>query len=241
MKPQLSDAATRPVESRREDASRVLRMLDRLCMPRMICERRTALRSHFDVAGQFSELEESCIPSYVHRNSLAAWVSWSRLLEAARLYERWCNAGAVLDFGSATGEIAHLVAPPGEYCFIEQQDIVADALLHWLPNARRIHIDDLGRERFAVIFALDSLEHNKDTETLVAQLETGLHDSGVFILSGPTENLLYRTGRKLAGFDGGYHHQTIWQIEKHVRSRMSLLERSIVPLGFHCFRCRHGA
>ncbi len=204
--------------------------LDRILMTSGVRRRRAELRAYFDVARQFPELEESCIPSYVHSNSLAAWVSWTRLQKAAQLYNRWASPGPILDFGSATGEIAHLISSKGQYHFVDFDDLVANALVRWLPQARRVNLTDIGPKQFASAFALDSLEHNENIEPLVARLETSLNDSGVLILSGPTENLLYRIGRRLAGFDGHYHHQTIWDIEAAVALRMSLLERSYVPI-----------
>jgi 2-polyprenyl-3-methyl-5-hydroxy-6-metoxy-1,4-benzoquinol methylase len=235
MNKNLRDDGGRLADKHSEGILAVRRLIDRMLMSREILDRRAALRSHFDVARQFKELEESCIPSYLHKNSLAAWVSWMRLVEAARLYKRWASAGAILDFGSATGEIAHLIAPLGQYCFIEQEDIVAQALQKCLPNARRIDLEHAGDKQFAAIFALDSLEHNHDVEPIVSRLEAGLGDSGVLILSGPTENLLYRVGRRLAGFSGHYHHQTIWDIEKRISARMSLLERKLIPVGLPLF------
>ena len=40
---------------------------------------------------------------------------------------------------------------------------------------------------------------------------------------------------RLAGFDGHYHLQNIWDIEKRVSARMSLLERRIIPLRIPLF------
>ncbi len=235
MKEELPDAAGRSADKTSERDPAVRRLMDRLLLPRSVRGRRAALKLHFDVARQFEELEETCIPSYLHGNSLAAWVSWTRLVEAARLYKRWAPAGAVLDFGSATGEIAHLIASSGQYYFVEQEDLVAQALQEWLPDARRIDLDQVTDKQFATVFALDSLEHNHDIAPLVSRLEAALGDSGVFILSGPTENLLYRIGRRLAGFSGHYHHQTVWDIETHVRARMALLQRKLIPMGIPLF------
>jgi SAM-dependent methyltransferase len=235
MKADLPDDPGRSADKTSESVSLVRTLADRMLLPRGARDRRAALKLHFDVARQFEALEETCIPSYLHGNSLAAWVSWTRLVEAARLYKRWAPAGAVLDFGSATGEIAHLIAPSGQYYFVEQEDLVARALQKWLPDARRIDLDQVTGKQFATIFALDSLEHNHNVASLLSKLEAGLGDSGVFILSGPTENLLYRIGRRLAGFSGHYHHQTVWDIETHVHTRMSLLQRKLVPMGIPLF------
>lgn len=206
-----------------------------MLLPSKILERRNALKNHFDVAKQFETIEESCIPSYAHPNPLAAWVSWLRLQQAAALYRKWAPSGDILDFGSATGEIFHLIEPKGEYWFVEENDLLVGAMRSWVPNPHRTDIDELASKRFAAIFALDSLEHNKRIESLIAKLQASLVEEGVMILSGPTENFLYRLGRRLARFDGHYHFQTIWDIEAKVSTTMELLERRLVPIGIPLF------
>jgi hypothetical protein len=64
-------------------------------------------------------------------------------------------------------------------------------------------------------------------EILVRKLAPG----GVLILSGPTENGLYRLGRRIAGFDGHYHETTIYHIEA-VAERLlrRVAVRSVLPL-----------
>ena len=202
---------------------------------RRICERRHALRSRFDIAKQFEAIEESCIPSYAHSNPLAAWVSWQRLRQAAALYAKWAPDGDVLDFGSATGELAHLLQLDRNYWFIEDNEILVDALRAWLPNARRTQTECLTHQKFGTVFALDSLEHNTEVEPMIRRLEGSLKTDGVFILSGPTENTIYRIGRRIAGFHGHYHFQTIWGIEACVGKSMQLIERRIVPVGIPLF------
>jgi SAM-dependent methyltransferase len=202
---------------------------------RKIRERRHALRLYFDIAKQFEEIEESCIPSYAHSNPLAAWVSWLRLQQAAALYRKWAPQGDVLDFGSATGELVHLLRPNGSYWFVEENELLVKALQVWLPEARRLELEHLAPKQFAAVFALDSLEHNRKAEPLLSKLRASLSDDGVFILSGPTENAIYRFGRRLAGFQGHYHFQTVWDIEAQVGATMQLLERRLVPLGVPLF------
>jgi len=206
-----------------------------MLFPPKVRNRRKALRSRFDIAQQFEHIEESCIPSYVHSNPLAAWVAWMRLLQAANLYQKWAPNGDVLDFGSATGEIGQLIAQRGAYCFIEDNELLVQALLYWLKDARRIKFDDLCDNQFAAIFALDSLEHNREIEPLIVRLKASLIKSGILILSGPTENVLYRLGRRLAGFQGHYHFQNIWDIEALIKRHMSLLDRKVVPMGVPLF------
>lgn len=187
------------------------------------------------MAPQFEELEEGCIPSYTHRNLGAAWVAWQRLLTAAVMYEDWAPDGDILDFGSATGEIRHLVKARGAYWFVERSDILALALQETFLDAKRIDLDKHQERQFAAVFALDSLEHNKNVPEILDKLIRIMRADGVLILSGPTENVIYKIGRYFAGFHGHYHHHTIFDIEKHVSRRMVLIRRRLVPLGIPLF------
>ena len=73
--------------------------------------RRRALKARFDVARQFEEIEETCIPAYLHWNLAAAGAAWSRLFVAVNLYGQHAFPGPVLDFGSGSGELSHLLPP----------------------------------------------------------------------------------------------------------------------------------
>ena len=199
---------------------------------RVVKARRHALRTAFDVQREFEKLEESCVPSYVHSFLPAAWVAWRRPIAAARLYDRLAPAGPLLDFGSATGEVRHLIAlPKGDYHFVEQTDVLADMLKRESPEAHREFAGALGVDSFAAVFALDSLEHNEMDELapLLDELASAMRPDGVLILSGPTENRLYRLGRWLAGFQGHYHHMTIQDIERVVATKFERLARRIEP------------
>lgn len=210
-------------------------MLDRLVFGDAISGRRLALQSHFDVRKQFEEIEESCIPSYVHGNRLAAWVAWQRTKAAARLYDRLAPAGPILDFGAATGEVGHLARKKGPYHIIEQDEILASACTVW-QDAKRVSLENAEPGAYAAMFALDSLEHNDDIPTLIEQLVPLLRADGVFILSGPTESSFYKLGRRLAGFSGHYHHSNIFDIEAIMARHCTLLEARRVPVFPTLFR-----
>ena len=198
-------------------------------------ERRAALRTQFDVQREFEQIEESCVPSYLHANPLAAWTAWSRLSTAASLYDRQAPAGDILDFGSATGEVRQLLDARGAYHFVEENEKLVAALQRNLPEARREHLETLPTSRFAAIFALDSLEHNEEIGPILARFADALAPDGIFILSGPTENWLYRFGRRLAGFGGHYHVQTIYDIERQVAERFERVDRVRAPAGVPLF------
>ena len=86
---------------------------------------------------------------------------------------------------------------------------------------------------FDVIFALDVLEHIENLEDYIKTFNRILTPDGVIIVSGPTENILYKIGRKLAGnrFTGDYHVTNIARIKKQFEAFNSVntIKRLIVP------------
>lgn len=204
-----------------------------------IRKRRQVLFNSVDVNNNFKEWEESCIPSYCHPNWLAAYISWWRLFKAVDLAHR--HVGNLneyikaLDFGSSVGELGHLIAK-WEYHFIEIHDRAAGQLLTSLPHAFRHRIEFLENNKFDIIFALDSLEHNADYEELIEKLYRSLKSGGLLILSGPTENSLYKLGRRISGFDGDYHQTNIFKLEEYISHLMDRVSLKCVPILIPLFR-----
>lgn len=199
--------------------------------------RRAALRQRFDISNPSEDVEESCVVSYGHWNPLVAYAAWTRLMAALRLWRRHAPPGAVLDFGSGTGEISHFLKSDDPYHFVEAADALSDALGTFVPEARRERLDSLPEGAFSCIFALDSLEHNEDVGGIVEHLAKGMAAGGVLIVSGPTENSLYRLARAIARFRGDHFHKTtIYEIEAVLAARFTCLGIYGVPLGLPLFR-----
>ena len=194
--------------------------------------RRALLKSHFDIVRQFKQIEESCIPSYAHNNLAAAWISWYRLACAAKAYWQRKPKGPILDFGAASGELFHVIQPNEPYHFVELNDSLANALLYFEPESKRQTLETLSSSCYGVIFALDSLEHNDNIPELLDCLRESLAEDGLLILSGPTENWLYRLGRRLVGFSGHYHTATISDIETMTATSFIKLAKKTIPLPF---------
>ena len=59
-----------------------------------------------------------------------------------------------------------------------------------------------------LIIAQESMEHLDDPQAYVMLFRRKLKPDGRLIMSAPTENMVYRLGRLVAGFGGkgGYHH-----------------------------------
>ena len=183
-----------------------------------IRKRQRVLRDAIRYESNFELWEESCVPSYCHPNPLAAYVSWLRLFAAADLAKRLApSAGRALDFGSSTGELGHLLPERLRYEFVENHDGAAAFLSQQLPRSKRTSLEEAPSSGYDVIFAIDSLEHNSNYRQLLEVLAGKLAPGGVFILSGPTENWLYRLGRRIAGFEGHYHETNIHAIEREAK------------------------
>ena len=205
---------------------------------RHIHSRRAELTRDIDVVAAFEQWEESCVPSYCHRNLLAAYVSWWRLFRALDLARKHRpNGGVSLDFGSSVGELGHLLEDTGcRYDFIEANEQAAALLQRRLPKAFRRTLDDVPRGAYDWVFAIDSLEHNDDYSGLLKRLANALSPNGIMVISGPTENWLYRLGRGIAGFNGHYHTTTIFEIERAAQSVLRHLDTVSILPGLPLFR-----
>ena len=202
-----------------------------------IHQRRGVLRSSIDIDRSFRAWEESCVPSYCHRNLPAAYASWWRLFRAVQLARRdRPQGGAALDFGASVGELAHLLGSAWDYAFIEENEQAAGCLQQQLPRARRATLAGIARGAYDCIFAIDALEHNDDYAMLIDRLADGLSPGGVLIISGPTETWLYKLGRRIAGFEGHYHKTTIFEIEAAAARRLVQRDLATIVPGLPLFR-----
>jgi len=183
-----------------------------------------------------SNLEESCIPSYCHTNLLAKYTAWSRLFYTINLFKKYKIKGEnVLDFGSGSGELCLLLNRSFNYDFIESDEELVKYVLKFNYNAKRTSLDKLHNRFYSTVFCLDSLEHNLDYMQIINKLMHSLCDRGFLIISGPTENILYKLGRKIAGFSGSYHTTNIYNIERYLSSIATCVEKRKVPFGLPLF------
>jgi hypothetical protein len=87
----------------------------------------------------------------------------------------------------------------------------------------------LPERAFRTVLALDSLEHNDDLDGILGRLTASLADDGRLVISGPTESALYRLGRRIAGFSGHYHKQTVHDVEAAAAKLLRRVSVSSVP------------
>jgi 2-polyprenyl-6-hydroxyphenyl methylase/3-demethylubiquinone-9 3-methyltransferase len=200
--------------------------------------------------------DESAIPSYTHWNPAIRWLMFRRLERIRRMAQDALDAfgpgpagRALLDFGCGVGMLIPALAPRVETLYVCDEEIApARATAHRFaaPNA----ICLLPRELAAgvadasldVVIAADVLEHVADLPGLLAQLGRKLRSGGVLLVSGPTESLAYRLGRRVAGFSGHYHVRSVFDVERDLAvagfAREALRVVPIVPPLFRITRWR---
>lgn len=166
--------------------------------------------------------DESALPSYTHNNRLMSWLFWQRINAALDLAGD-LKEMAVLDFGCGGGITFKHLKDQG--CSIAGCDNFSYSLVEKMCHRFQINasiykdISDIKDKKFDIILALDVLEHIDSLEGILNQFGAVSNSKTKLILSGPTENFLYKAGRMLAGFSGHYHVRNIYQIEEMLMKR----------------------
>jgi SAM-dependent methyltransferase len=184
--------------------------------------------------------DEMALPSYLHPNPALRWMAWHRVDVVASLLRRALpRGGRVMDFGCGSGVLFQEAAERASVVF--GVDPVLDAAQVWaercrLDNVRLLHPaevrDWIDPASLDVIVAAEVLEHVEDLDTTLGLFADLLRPDGVLIASLPTENRVYRLGRRLAGFSGHYHHTNAVSVDRRIRERSFVrrrLERLPLP------------
>ena len=174
--------------------------------------------------------DEMAIPSYLHPNSLLRWMAWRRIDEVAALYRRYFpptapNAGAtqVMDYGCGTGILFDELGQSAGRIY--GVDLVLDParLLVDEWNLDKVTLMDpdtasrlVATHSLDAIVAAEVLEHIDPLEGTLEFLRNRLKPGGKLLVSVPTENALYRLGRRLAGFDDHYHESNAADIHRKI-------------------------
>jgi len=195
------------------------------------------LRRMSDIVSD-EDRDEMAIPSYLHANPLMRWMAWRRLEKIAafvRQSARETRGGKfqrIMDFGCGTGVLldelgrhseavvgVDLVLEPARF-LVEQWQLARVDLMS-PESARR----DIGDHSLDAIVAAEVLEHIDPLDDTLEFFRSRLRPDGKLFVSVPTENALYRFGRRLAGFEGHYH-------ESNARA----IHRKIIESGFRADR-----
>ncbi|MDT7831664.1 class I SAM-dependent methyltransferase [Flavobacteriaceae bacterium S356] len=171
------------------------------------------------------ELGEAALPAYAHKNPMIDWLFWKRIQIAYNHANNTKKAkNKILDFGCGSGVLSYMLAQNNHdviACDIEfsplnlvKKSIKFPSNIHFVEG--NILHKNLESNSFDIIYALDVLEHIDDLEPYIKLFDQLLTPDGLILVSGPTENSLYKLGRKLAGnrFTGDYHVTNITKIKK---------------------------
>ena len=153
-------------------------------------------------------------PSYLHRNPAVPWLFWKRLVVVTELLRAGgASFDAGLDFGCGLGVLLPTLSS------MTQRLYATDLLM---APARRLtsalHLDNVtfvepssiptALPPLDYVVSTDVLEHVEDLDATLRIRDT-LRPGGKLVISGPTENALYKVGRVLVGFGGkGDYHLT---------------------------------
>ena len=167
--------------------------------------------------------ESTAVLSYLHANPAVRWLFWKRLdAVTALLTAGGQRYDTGLDFGCGLGVLLPTLSG------VTRQVWATDINL---PPSRRLasalHLDNVAFVEPAALGALlpldyvvstDVLEHVDDLDGTLRSLGDRITPGGRLVVSGPTENGLYKIGRVLAGFGGrgGYHLTNIHHIHDRI-------------------------
>lgn len=161
--------------------------------------------------------DESALPSYTHGNRLMSWLFWKRI-DIAISMAGDVRDKVVLDFGCGGGVTFGYLASKGARIFACENQFyhLTEFISERIGAAATIYkeLSNIKGIKFDLILALDVLEHVEDINEVLNTMVILSHESTKLIVSGPTENHIYKIGRLLAGFSGHYHRRNIYDIEK---------------------------
>ena len=180
-------------------------------------------------------LDEAAFPAYSHPNPLINWLFSQRLRTAMNYIEKYAPYENVLDFGCGSGVMLSFLAKHSQRVTAMDIDLVPlDRVKKYIPLAENIRVLDANQvsisrmtpKSFDLINALDVLEHVDDLRGTLSDLVNLLKPGGRLVISGPTENILYQIGRRLAGpeYSGQYHERGIAEIKREL-NRLARVEQ----------------
>lgn len=181
--------------------------------------------------------DEQAVPSYLRGWWLSRQVFWGKLGPIVHAADP--AAGQTLfDFGCGTGIL--LPTWVGRGAKVWATDLHMEMAR---TVARRFALENLtfvDAAKWAeeipdgsvdVIVAANVLEHVEDRPSLYKIFQKKLSPRGRLVVSGPTENAMYRFGRKLIGFTGDYHVTTIKELlEEAEASGFRMVHQTRYPL-----------
>jgi len=178
-------------------------------------------------------LDEHAFPAYLQGNPPSRWLFWRRIEYAfhhAALLGNDNEAGnlACMDFGCGSGLLLPRLHAfyPTVYGVDLRPEAAGAFLGKWYERETGygkikllgdVMSEEIPRGTLDLILAFDVLEHISDLDPMLKRFGELLKPGGRIVVSGPTENFLYKIGRKIVGFSGDYHVHNIATIRQAMR------------------------
>ena len=175
------------------------------------------------------EFNEQALPSYTNPNPLMRFLFWRRVKIIMDHISELENLDICMDFGCGLGVMIPYLNRRVKQVYAVDLDVsllkeIGDdqgwtkvEYLTNLGNLKNLH------GKIDLILAMDVLEHVNDVEDILENFYELLSDDGIIIISGPTENQIYKIGRTLANFRGDYHERNIYDIIKKTEEKFKVL------------------
>lgn len=160
------------------------------------------------------DIAEMAIPSYLHWNPFIRRLMWKRYIFISRL-ANFTKDMSVLEFGCGAGIFLPELASKCNKVYAIERFPVFVKLLNWQQELNVLIVDSIDEIEDAsldIIVAADVLEHllHEELLDLIKVFLKKLKPGGRLLISGPTENFVYKIGRILAGAKNAeYHHTNI--------------------------------
>ncbi len=186
---------------------------------------------------EHGRFDKQGLPAYTNPNFLMRWLFWQRIRKTIQYVEEISLLNCVLDFGCGLGVMLPYLNSKGKLILALDVDTSLAKEIggneRWGNVMFTENLPSLINKyegRIDLILALDVLEHVVDLDGVLLAFKSLLSPSGRVLVSGPTENLLYKLGRKLAGYSGEYHKTDIFQILRNMK-RLFVVKRiaTILP------------
>ena len=179
-------------------------------------------------------LDEAGFPAYSHQNPVTNWLFWQRLRKVMEYIKTDAPYEHILDFGCGSGVmLPYLCGISARVTALDIDLLPFERVSRQRPfpdnlqvhDANKVSLKSLPSTSFDLIIATDVLEHVDDLPGILADMKALLKPGGRVIISGPTENVFYKIGRKLAGpeYSGDYHERGIAEVRELLGQQIQVI------------------
>lgn len=164
-------------------------------------------------------------PSYLHKNPLIRKVIQQRLT----VLEEWITEYAdpatthLMDFGCGLGVLFPIASQKVHAVYgVDMRLLPAQIAIEYynlhnvqllLPKTAETEIPE---QSIGIIVCSEVLEHIEHLHMLLQHFKNVMSTDAHLLVSLPTENIVYRIGRKIVGFTGDYHVYDAQTIHQHI-------------------------